>query len=235
MGMQASYVDKFFASGLIVQTVVAATLLSLVWIAYIVVERTTTYRHARKIIDRFEGEFWSGGSLEQLAEKLRSSESAQSIESMFIAAMRFWDRCMKNDAWSQPDFVERSMQTAFQVTLEREVQRLEKGLLTLSVYGSFAGALLGLFGAIWTVYATVPALQLPVGESASGGSSALELAVLASAAAAAAAVIAKIFHERFRAEVRDQRMHLELFWAEFEGIIARNLREQAAKKAKATR
>jgi biopolymer transport protein TolQ len=99
-------------------------------------------------MDRFEQAFWSGQSLEELYRSL-SSKPTHSMAALFVAAMREWKRSFEGQARSFAGLQMR-IEKVMEVTIAREVERLERRLLVLATVGS-AGPFIGLFGTVWGI------------------------------------------------------------------------------------
>ena len=99
-------------------------------------------------MDRFEEIFWSGQSLEELYRNLQSRPNT-GLAAVFVAAMREWKRSFEGTGRSVASLSQR-IDKVLDVTIQREVERLEGKLLVLASIGS-AGALIGLFGTVWGI------------------------------------------------------------------------------------
>src|SRR5213082_3684906 len=99
-------------------------------------------------MDAFEQAFWSGQSLEELYRTLASRPS-HSMAALFVAAMREWKRSMEAQPRSFVG-VQMRIEKVMDVTIQREIARLERRLLVLATVGS-AGPFVGLFGTVWGI------------------------------------------------------------------------------------
>src|ERR1700743_2481075 len=97
-------------------------------------------------MDRFEQAFWSGESIEELYRAL-ASKPTQSMGACFVAAMREWKRSFESHARSIAGLQMR-IEKVMNVSIAREIERLERRLLVLATVGS-AGPFVGLFGTVW--------------------------------------------------------------------------------------
>src|SRR5262249_12874796 len=131
---QAHWVVKITMLGLVVCSV---------WVWAIAVDKTVLYTRTKKAMDRFEQAFWSGQSLEELYRSL-SSRPTHSMAALFVAAMREWKRSFEGSARSFAGLQMR-IEKVMDVTITREIERLERRLLVLATVGS-AGPFIGLFG-----------------------------------------------------------------------------------------
>src|SRR5262245_9828393 len=118
-------------------------LLASVWVWAIVIDKTLLYTRTRRAMDVFEQTFWSGQSLDELYRSL-SARPTHSMAALFVAAMREWKRSFEGSAKSFAGLQTR-IEKVMDVTITREIERLERRLLVLATVGS-AGPFIGLFG-----------------------------------------------------------------------------------------
>src|SRR5712671_5571568 len=138
-----SLLALFLQAHWIVQLVMIGLLICSVWVWAIAIEKTLLHMRMRAAMDRFEQAFWSGQSLEELYRSL-SARPTHSMAALFVAAMREWKRSLEGEARSFAGLQMR-IGKVMEVTIAREVERLERRLLVLATVGS-AGPFIGLFG-----------------------------------------------------------------------------------------
>ena len=136
----------FYNSDLIVKLVMIGLLIASVWVWAIAIDKWLLFARMRRSMDRFEQAFWSGQSLEELYKSL-SARPAHSMAALFVAAMREWKRSLESQARSFAGLQMR-IEKVMDVTIAREVERLERRLLVLATVGS-AGPFIGLLGTVW--------------------------------------------------------------------------------------
>jgi biopolymer transport protein TolQ len=71
-------------------------LMASIWAWAIIIEKLFAFRRARREADRFEQQFWSGQSLEELYAGL-SRAGTLSMAALFVAAMREWKRSVEGN------------------------------------------------------------------------------------------------------------------------------------------
>src|SRR6476661_3661653 len=120
-------------------------LIASVWVWAIVIDKLVLYTRSRRAMDRFEQAFWSGQSLEELYKAL-AARPAHSMAALFVAAMREWKRSFESQTRSFGGLQSR-IEKVMDVTIAREIERLERRLLVLATVGS-AGPFVGLFGTV---------------------------------------------------------------------------------------
>jgi biopolymer transport protein TolQ len=194
-----------------------------VWVWAIAIDKTVLYTRSRRAMDRFEQAFWSGQSLDELYRAL-SSRPAHSMAALFVAAMREWKRSFEGSARSFAGLQMR-IEKVMEVTIAREVERLEKRLLVLATVGS-AGPFVGLFGTVWGIMTSFQSIAASKNTSLAVVAPGIAEALFATALGLVAAIPATIFYNKFAAEVNKQAQRLEGFADEFAAILSRQIDER---------
>src|SRR5579883_3037254 len=145
---ETTLLDMFWSAHIVVKFVMVGLLLASFWCWAIIVNKTLLFARFRRSIDRFEQQFWSGESLEELYGQLSNQENA-GIASLFVSAMREWKRSFQSAAASFMGLHAR-IEKVLDVSIAREVERLESNLLFLATVAS-AGPFVGLFGTVWGI------------------------------------------------------------------------------------
>jgi biopolymer transport protein TolQ len=135
----------FWQAHLIVKLVMIGLLAASVWCWAIIIDKTLLYSRTKRAMDRFEDVFWSGQSLEELFRSLQS-RPATGLAAVFVAAMREWKRSFEGSGRSFQSLPQR-IDKVLDVTIQREVERLDSRLMILASIGS-AGPYIGLFGTV---------------------------------------------------------------------------------------
>jgi biopolymer transport protein TolQ len=174
-------------------------------------------------MDRFEQAFWSGQSLDELYRAL-SSRPAHSMAALFVAAMREWKRSFEGNARTIGGLQMR-IEKVMEVTIAREVERLERRLLVLATIGS-AGPFVGLFGTVWGIMTSFQSIAASKNTSLAVVAPGIAEALFATALGLVAAIPATIFYNKFAAEVNKQAQRLEGFADEFAAILSRQIDER---------
>jgi biopolymer transport protein TolQ len=214
----------FSNADLIVKLVMVGLLVASVWVWAIVIDKYLLFARMRRAMDRFEQAFWSGQSLEELYKSL-SARPAHSMAALFVAAMREWKRSLEGQARSFAGLQMR-IEKVMDVTIAREVERLERRLLVLATVGS-AGPFVGLLGTVWGIMTSFRAIAGQQSTSLAVVAPGIAEALFATAIGLIAAIPATIFYNKFSAEVNKQAQRLEGFADEFSAILSRQIDERA--------
>src|SRR6201982_1393748 len=137
-----SLIALFLQAHWIVKAVMLGLLSCSVWVWAIAIDKMFLYSRTKRAMDRFEQAFWSGQSIEELYRAL-SAKPTQSMAACFVAAMREWKRSFESQARSLGGLQMR-IEKVMNVSIAREIERLERRLLVLATGGS-AGAFVGTF------------------------------------------------------------------------------------------
>jgi biopolymer transport protein TolQ len=215
-----SILALFLQAHWIVKAVMIGLLIASIWVWAIAVEKTLLYIRTRKAMDRFEQAFWSGQSLEELYRSL-SSRPSHSMAALFVAAMREWKRSFEAQTRSFAGLQMR-IEKVMDVTIAREIQRLEGRLLVLATVGS-AGPFIGLFGTVWGIMTSFQSIAASKNTSLAVVAPGIAEALFATAIGLVAAIPATIFYNKFISEVNKQAQRLEGFADEFAAILSRQI------------
>jgi biopolymer transport protein TolQ len=207
-----------------VKAVIVGLILCSVWVWAIALDKTFLFARMRKAMDRFEQAFWSGQSLEELYRNL-SSKPSDSMAALFVAAMREWKRSLEGQARSFAGLQMR-IEKVMDVTIAREVERLERRLLILATVGS-AGPFVGLLGTVWGIMTSFQSIAASKNTSLAVVAPGIAEALYATAIGLIAAIPATIFYNKFASEVNKQAQRMEGFADEFAAILSRQIDERA--------
>ena len=208
---------------LVSYAVMIGLLLASIWVWAIVIDKLILFNRTRKGMDRFEQAFWSGQSLEELYRSL-SSRPNTSLAALFVAAMREWKRSFEGPARSFAGLQMR-IEKVMDVTIAREIERMERRLLVLATVGS-AGPFIGLFGTVWGIMTSFQSIATSQNTSLAVVAPGIAEALFATAIGLMAAIPATIFYNKFASEVNKQAQRLEGFADEFSAILSRQIDEQ---------
>jgi biopolymer transport protein TolQ len=214
----------FWQAHWLVKTVMLGLVGCSVWVWAIAIDKTFLFARMRKAMDRFEQAFWSGQSLEELYRSL-SSRPTHSMAALFVAAMREWKRSLEGQARSFAGLQMR-IDKVMDVTIAREVERLERRLLVLATVGS-ACPFIGLFGTVWGIMTSFQSIAASKNTSLAVVAPGIAEALFATAIGLIAAIPATIFYNKFSSEVNKQAQRLEGFADEFSAILSRQIDERA--------
>ena len=219
-----SLIALFLQAHWVVKSVMLGLLACSVWVWAIAIDKIFLYSRTKRAMDRFEQAFWSGQSIEELYRAL-SAKPTQSMAACFVAAMREWKRSFESQSRSFAGLQMR-IEKVMNVSIAREVERLERRLLVLATVGS-AGPFVGLFGTVWGIMSSFQSIAASKNTSLAVVAPGIAEALFATAIGLIAAIPATIFYNKFISEVNRQAQRLEGFADEFSAILSRQIDERA--------
>jgi biopolymer transport protein TolQ len=219
-----SLIALFLQAHWVVKAVMLGLLACSVWVWAIAIDKIFLYSRTKRAMDRFEQAFWSGQSIEELYRSL-SAKPTQSMAACFVAAMREWKRSFESQSRSFAGLQMR-IEKVMNVSIAREVERLERRLLVLATVGS-AGPFVGLFGTVWGIMSSFQSIAASKNTSLAVVAPGIAEALFATAIGLIAAIPATIFYNKFISEVNRQAQRLEGFADEFSAILSRQIDERA--------
>src|SRR5246127_1884135 len=188
-----SLFDLAWHASFVVQVVMAGLLSCSVWVWAIAIDKIFLYSRTRRAMDRFEQAFWPGESMEDLYRSL-AAKPTQSMAACFVAAMREWKRSFESHARSIAGLQMR-IEKVMNVSIAREVERLERRLLVLATVGS-AGPFVGLFGTVWGIMSSFQSIAASKNTSLAVVAPGIAEALFATAIGLIAAIPATIFYNK---------------------------------------
>ena len=123
--------------------------LASVWCWTIIFEKFYSVRRMNGANDRFENQFWSGQSLDDLYNAMVNRPTI-GMAAIFIAAMQEWKRSQGAAVRAGFAGVQKRIEKVMDVAIQKEMSGLEARLLFLATVGS-AGPFIGLFGTVWGI------------------------------------------------------------------------------------
>ncbi len=220
-GSGLSFLELFLQAHVVVQAVMVGLMLASVWSWAIIIEKYFAFRRARREADRFENMFWSGQSLEELYAALARDGRAIAMAALFVAAMREWKRSVEGSIRALGG-IQLRVEKVMDVTITREMERLERRLLFLATVGSTA-PFVGLFGTVWGIMTSFQAIAVSKNTSLAVVAPGIAEALFATAIGLVAAIPAVIFYNKFSADAARLSQRLETFADEFSAIVSRQV------------
>jgi len=206
----------------VVQFVMVLLVAASLWCWAIIFNKIGLYRRVDAKADEFENEFWSGQSLDDLYNKMKD-KADHPMASLFLTAMGELRRSAGSSAKGSfgPRLHERIDQV-MRVTLNREVNKLERYLGFLATVGSTA-PFIGLLGTVWGIMGSFQAIAQSSDTSLAVVAPGIAEALFATAMGLLAAIPAVVAYNKFSGDMARYAMRLEGFVDEFNAILSRQL------------
>ena len=219
-----SIMGMFLRADIVVQAVIVILAFASFWSWAIIFEKLLHIRRVNGRSRKFEDSFWSGGSLEDLFDKM-DNRPRDPMGAMFNAAMREWQRTPPRDALGSDDArvnLQQRIDRVMQVTFGREMDRLERYMSFLASVGSVA-PFVGLFGTVWGITNSFQAIALTKNTNLTAVAPGIAEALFATALGLVAAIPAVVAYNKFSADLGRYGNRLSAFADEFGAIISRQL------------
>jgi biopolymer transport protein TolQ len=216
----------FLEADIVVKIVIIALLLASIWVWAIIIEKIVSIRRVNREAAAFEDQFWSGGSLDELYER-EGADPGHPIAAVFGAAMSEWKRTVRiagTDVGHTA--VKERVDRAMNVTIMREMDRLERWMIFLASVGSTA-TFVGLFGTVWGIMHSFSAIAAMHNTDLAVVAPGIAEALFATAMGLVAAVPAVLAYNTINNDLGRFADRLEGFGSEFSAILSRQTEERA--------
>jgi biopolymer transport protein TolQ len=229
VGPQTELQETFTPLGLFVRAdwVVKAVMILLIlasfWSWVVIVDKWVSLGTLKRRTKRFEKNFWSGRSLDELYAQY-SEGADQPMASIFIAALREWKRSYEKGA--NLSGISSRVELAMNVSIQRESDKLERGLNYLATVGATA-PFLGLFGTVWGIMNSFQAIAVRQDTTLAVVAPGIAEALFATALGLLAAIPAVVAYNRFQGEVTRYCARLESFADELSAFLSRQIDERS--------
>jgi biopolymer transport protein TolQ len=221
-----SFFELFQQAHIVVKLVMIGLLVSSIWSWAIIFEKLFAFRKARIESDKFEQMFWSGQSLDDLYGGLSRGRSI-TMAALFVAAMREWKRSVEGNIRALGG-IQLRVEKVMDVTISREMERLDRRLLFLATVGSTA-PFVGLFGTVWGIMNSFTAIAHQQDTSLATVAPGIAEALFATALGLAAAIPAVMAYNHYAVKFGRAAARANDSIAELAKQISRPIGEPAAK------
>ena len=190
---ELTIVYLFMRADIVVKAVMALLALMSIWSWAIAIEKWMQLNKAHAGASRFENDFWSGGSLDNLVNKY-AKPAKEPFGRVLAAAMRDWDGY--------------AVAKSGGAEANRELNKMEAGLGVLSIIGSSA-PFIGLFGTVWGIMNAFRSIAASENTSLAVVAPGISEALFATALGLLAAIPAVIFFNALSSNLAKYAARLE--------------------------
>ena len=216
----------FLEADIVVKAVIVVLILASFWTWTIIFDKIVRLRRLRGRADQFEESFWSGGSLDDLYDRI-DKRPPDPMSAIFVSAMREWRRSTaRGTAKSGQSMLnlQQRIERVMDITLGREMQRLERQMIFLASVGSSA-PFIGLFGTVWGIMNAFTSIAASKNTTLAVVAPGIAEALFATALGLIAAIPAVIGYNKISTDLGRYTGRLEAFAGEFTAILSRQLEE----------
>lgn len=216
----------FTQADIVVQAVLVMLLLASFWTWAIIFDKWLRIRRLKVRAESFEEDFWSGGSLDDLYEQINQRPS-DPMSAIFVSAMKEWRRSTTRGAVAGEHSrasLQQRIERVMDITLGREMQRLERQMIFLASVGSSA-PFVGLFGTVWGIMNAFTSIAATKNTTLAVVAPGIAEALFATALGLVAAIPAVIGFNKLSTDLGRYSGRLDAFAGEFSAILSRQLEE----------
>ena len=211
----------FLQADIVVQVVMILLIAASFWCWAVIFEKVLRMRRLDRQAGEFEDRFWSGGSLDDLYERV-GQRPEDPMSAIFVAAMREWRRSTERGAIGEDSRLTLTgrIDRVMEIALARELHHLERYMTFLASVGSTA-PFIGLFGTVWGIMNSFQAIALTKNTSLAVVAPGIAEALFATALGLIAAIPAVIGYNKLNNDISRYAARLESFSGEFSAILSR--------------
>ncbi len=205
-------------ASIVVQLVIGILLLASIGSWVVIVEKWIVTNNALKEFFLFEQFFWSGESLKDIYDDLKSKEDLVGIESIFYEI--YEDSIAQDSQELQKDDLTARFKRVSKISLMRQEDLLESRISFLSTVAS-ASPYIGLFGTVWGIMNSFRGLAQTSQATLSVVAPGISEALIATALGLFAAIPALIAYNFYVKRINTILNRYESFIEEFQNLLAR--------------
>jgi biopolymer transport protein TolQ len=222
-----SVLGLFWQSDSIVKFVMLILLCASLWSWAVIFDKVMRLRRLRQAASSFEESFWSGGSLDDLYERV-GQRPPDPMTSVFAAAMREWRRSAAKGLLGTAIMrasLQQRIERVMNITVGREMERVERFMAFLATVGSTA-PFIGLFGTVWGIINSFQSIAAAKNTSLAVVAPGIAESLFATALGLVAAIPAVVAYNKLATDFGRYAGRLEAFASEFSAILSRQLDER---------
>ncbi|HLG89827.1 MAG TPA: protein TolQ [Alphaproteobacteria bacterium] len=221
-----SALGLFMQADVVVKAIMIGLLVWSVWSLAIMFEKWMRLRTLNARADKFEDSFWSGGSLDQLYERV-SKKVRDPMVATFVAGMREWKLVSERGGVSSPlkGNLQQRVDRVMAVTIGREMAQVERYMNVLATAGSTA-TFVGLAGTVYGIMSSFTAIAAQQNTNLAVVAPGIAEALLSTLLGLVVAIPAVMAYNKFASDIGRYADRLDAFSSEFSAILSRHLEEK---------
>ena len=211
----------FLQADLVVKTVIGLLFVASLWCWAIIIDKSFRLLRLKGRANAFEKAFWSGAPLDELYRRL-AKRADHPMALMFATAMEEWRESPKSVEVTFNRGLVGRINRVMELTMDREVDALERHLPSLATVGSTA-PFVGLFGTVWGIMNSFQSIAVTKNTTLAVVAPGIAEALFATALGLLAAIPAVIAYNKLSGEVDRYANRLSSFSDEFSVVLSREL------------
>ncbi|NCB49329.1 MAG: protein TolQ [Alphaproteobacteria bacterium] len=221
-----SMLSMFLKSDLFMQMLILLLLFASVWSWSIIFEKISSFKKIRERTKAFEEKFLSGLSFDSLYQSL-GNVARDPMSAIFMSAMKEWRRSIKQVGNFSPKDVsfQDRLDKVMEITIEKEIDSLEKHMTFLASTGSVA-PLLGLFGTVWGIMNSFNAIGLSQSTNIAAVAPGVAEALFTTAVGLIAAIPAVLAYNKLSHDIERFTKQMDSFAGELSTILSRQTEQK---------
>ena len=226
-GHDLSMIGLFLQADIVVKAVMLMLVVSSVWCWVVIFEKRAMLGKLARRAKKFEDAFWSGEPLDKLYNRIKKSPDDPLLKT-FSAGMEEWQNTISGGIPAREELqasLRQRVERAMNVTINREMNRLERGMTFLATVGSTA-PFIGLFGTVWGIINSFKAIAQTNNTSLAVVAPGMAEALFATALGLVAAIPAVVAYNGYSNRLGRYAGRLDAFVTEFTAILSRHLESQ---------
>jgi biopolymer transport protein TolQ len=205
----------------VVKAVLALLVLASIWSWTVIFDKLFRIGRLRRKARAFERDFWSGAALDDLYRRL-GHQADHPMAMLFAAAMEEWRDSPRPPASSGARALLERIGKVMTLTLDRELELLERYLSSLATIGSTA-PFVGLFGTVWGIMNSFQSIALTKNTTLAVVAPGIAEALLATALGLVAAIPAVVAYNKLSGDLDRYANRVTSFADEFTVVLSREL------------
>ena len=214
----------FQRSDLVIKATMIILFVASFWSWTIIIDKWLKLRRLASDAEKFEENFWSGGSLDELYERL-GTRPGDPMAAVFAAAMSEWRRSSSRGLASTDELqanLRERIERVMEVSLTREMERIERYMVFLASAGATA-PFIGLFGTVWGIMNSFQSIAMSSNTSLVVVAPGIAEALFATALGLLAAIPAVVAYNKLSKDLDRYAGRLDSFAGEFSAILSREM------------
>ncbi len=216
-----SIISLVIGASIPVQIVIGILLFVSIFSWAIIISKSYKLKLVRISTNKFEEEFWSGGELMQLMNKIESKKLNGSLPRIFESGMHEFLKSRKQKTLEANTIIDNTRR-ALKSASYKELSQLESRLPFLATTGSVS-PYIGLFGTVWGIMQSFLALANVQQATLANVAPGIAEALIATAVGLLAAIPAVIAFNKFATDVDSLANRFDSFTEEFSNILQRQI------------
>jgi biopolymer transport protein TolQ len=220
LGQDLSLLHLVLHASLPVQIVLALLLGASLMSWWFIFIKLFALKRALRVTDRFEREFWGGGDINAMYQRVAAERGdAGEMERIFEAGFREFMK-LRHQAGLSLNVIIDGTRRAMRATYQRELDGLESHLSFLATVGSVS-PYVGLFGTVWGIMLAFQGLATVAQATLAQVAPGIAEALIATAMGLFAAIPAVVGYNRYTHDIDRLANRMESFMEEFSNILQR--------------